>query len=299
MIWIVCPCYFDVASFERLRDEVGRALAGKSYKIVLIDDTAGQDPEIARVAGGNVEVLTPPYNLGHQRALVFALRALADRIDERDQIVTMDADGEDKPEDIGALLQPLEAAPDNLFKVALAQRTRRKETLAFKVLYGFYKLFFRALAGTVIRSGNFVAYRGWLLRNMIFHPFFDYCYSSSFIALPLQVAYVPIARGTRYAGRSKMGFISLVSHGFRMLLPFSERIAIRFIIFAVLLSLAGVAGGATALVLRAQGNPNMLPWALVGLAAVIVGLFVGSTSFIFFATANQARAASLRSFKRD
>jgi uncharacterized SAM-binding protein YcdF (DUF218 family) len=91
-----------------------------------------------------------------------------------------------------------------------------------------------------------------------------------------------------------MGFVSLISHGFRMLLPFSERIAIRIIIFSAIFGLIGFIGGATSLALWAEGASAALTLALLSAAAIVLAVAIGGTSFIFFATFNQTRAITLR-----
>jgi len=231
-IWIVCPCYFDVTLFLRVREA---ALAGlrashiTQVHFLVVDDSAGLDPEVSASFAGlsDVRVIRPPYNLGHQAALVYGLRQAGASISTDDIVITMDSDGEDRPEDIPALIAPIIANLGRLDLVAVARRTQRTETALFQTFYFCFKLFFRVATGTVVRSGNFIAYRGWFLQHIIYHPHFDQCYSSSFISLPLNLEMVPLARGRRYLGRSKMGFWGLFTHGIRMLMPFTEKIAIR------------------------------------------------------------------------
>jgi hypothetical protein len=44
---------------------------------VVLDDTAGNDPEIGQIDElDDFVVVEPPYNLGHQRGLVYMLRSL-------------------------------------------------------------------------------------------------------------------------------------------------------------------------------------------------------------------------------
>jgi hypothetical protein len=293
-VWIVCPCFFDTASFSRVREEATAVLRAvvpdAQLTFVLVDDSAGQDPDVAGMATlRDVQIVTPPYNLGHQGALVFALRGLGRALEQDDYVVTMDADGEDRPEDLGRLLAPLLATRDNLHKVSLAHRTHRAESATFKVLYSAFKLVFVALTGTVIRSGNFVAYRGWLLKQVIYHPHFDHCYASSFVSLPMQTELVPLPRGSRYAGQSRMGYMGLFTHGVRMLMPFSERIATRGILASSVL--LGVSALTLAVALALRCDPR---WALAGVfyATLTLGIFV-----LLFATFSQSKARSLRGLK--
>ena len=282
-LWVVCPCYKDVPSFLRLREEC----AGAGAHFVVIDDSAGVDLETQKLAGlPDVTVITAPYNLGHQAAIVFGLRRMRDRIGADDLVVTMDSDGEDKPSDLAALTAPLLAHPTDKFMVCLARRTQRSETLLFKACYAVFRIIFRVATGHVIRNGNFAAFRGLWLQEMIYHPHFDQCYASTFISLPLHTTMVPLARGTRYFGKSKMGMLGLIPHGLRMFTPFTEKIAIRAMLFSGLLLALSLAAGFFAPL------PPLYRWLAYFLAMYCVLLF--AVAFLLFATFSQTKSRSLR-----
>jgi hypothetical protein len=232
--WIVSPMLNDTESFLRVREETLDACAtrGTDMVFVVVDDSAGTDPDVSRLDDfSDVEVIVAPFNLGHQRAIVYALRLLADRVGDDDMVITMDSDGEDQPSDVPRLL---DAISEDHASLALAQRTQRSESLPFRVMYVAYRLAFRLLTGTTVRSGNFAVQRGDSLKATIGHPAFDLCYSSSLLALRRPTAMVPCARGSRFAGTSRMNAQSLMAHGIRMLLPFAERIAVRAMVLAAL-----------------------------------------------------------------
>lgn len=230
--WVVSPMLHDTESYLRVRSETIDACSDRSLdlRFVVVDDSAGTDPELERLhALDDVEVVVAPFNLGHQRAIVHGLRLIADRVGDDDVIVTMDSDGEDLPVDVPRLLDALNAQNVAL---ALARRTQRSESALFRIMYSVFRIAFRAFTGTTVRSGNFAVQRGDSLRATIGHPAFDLCYSSSLLALRRPTAMVPCARGTRFAGRSRMNAQSLMAHGVRMLLPFAERIAVRAMVVA-------------------------------------------------------------------
>jgi glycosyltransferase involved in cell wall biosynthesis len=293
-IWIVCPCFFDVPSFLRVRETAVASLQasnpGSTVSFVVVDDSAGRDPEVDIRLGplAGVTVIRPPRNLGHQGALVHGLRRAGPSIAAEDVVVTMDSDGEDRPEDIAVLIAPLlnPSRPPGL--VAVARRTKRTETPLFQLFYLCFKVCFRIATGTVIRSGNFVAYRGWLLGETIHHPYFDRCYSSTFISLPLDLAMVPLPRGRRYAGASKMGTWGLFVHGLRMLLPFTERIAVRavFLFSALALALA-VFLAAASRGLFPPRRPAPLLGAWIGLGVFL--LLVAASAFVVARGRREAR----------
>lgn len=266
--WVVSPMFHDTESFLRVRQETLAACADGDVELafVVVDDSAGTDDDVRRLrALDDVEVITAPFNLGHQHAIVHGLRLVSVRVGDGDLVVTMDSDGEDQPSDVPRLLTAID---DHGTSLALAQRTQRSESLSFRIMYTVYRFAFRLVTGTTVRSGNFAVQRGDSLRATIGHPTFDLCYSSSLLALRRPTTMVPCARGRRFAGASRMNAQSLMAHGIRMLLPFAERIAVRAM---VLTSLAGALLAAL-LVVLALGATAGTALRLLVIATVFVGV---------------------------
>jgi hypothetical protein len=298
-IWIIAPCFYDVPSFLELKKHAQSVLGAAYPKAdiinVLVDDTGGQDTAIGALAREErLVIVQPPFNLGHQGALVFALRRLSTFFNDDDLVITIDSDGEDNPADLPALLAPLLTAPDNLTLVSLAQRTKRKRSGIFNTMYFFFRIFFVTLTGKVVHNGNFMAYRGWFAKNVLFHPFFDYCYSSAVLALSKSITFIPLARENRYFGESKMTLISLISHGFRMLLPFSDRIAVRGVVASTVLFLFSAAAGAYSIYLMYRASPHAIFAITLTLSAIGLLALIMATSALLFNIFNQTLAIALR-----
>jgi len=298
-LWIITPVYLDVASFlilrARLADELlDPALAELDLRFVVADDSGGLDPEIALLADHeNVLVIEPPFNLGHQRAIVYALRKVAGDMEDDDLVVTMDADGEDAPEDVPRLLAELMAARSDRV-VVLALRTKRSESLLFKAFYLSFRVVFRLLTGTFVRSGNFAAYHGWVARRVLAHPNFDLCYSSTLTSLDLAIHPVPCERAKRFAGQSRMSFSKLVRHGISMLMPFLDRIAIRaLIVFSTIVG-ACLLLGAIVVAIKVGTSQAIPGWATSTLLALMISSLVALGNFVvLFAVYSQSRGLSL------
>jgi hypothetical protein len=298
--WIVTPVYRDVRSFEILRERLREVLGAEAAEaqFVVIDDTAGQDEQIERLhQHPDVTVLRPPFNLGHQRAIVYALRKVLPWVGDEDAVVTLDADGEDQPADLPRLLAPLQPGPGRQHlkqQVVLALRTKRRESLGFKVFYRLFRLMFRTLTGVTVRSGNFAAMPGSLAKRVLLHPTFDLSYSSAILALDVPVEYVPCERGERYEGRSKMTYGRLAMHGLRMLMPFTDRIAIRALAVFVFF---GILGGVLAFVvvcLKLFTSSAIPGWtSYIALGALIVSLVALGNFVSLFVLFSQTRAVSL------
>ncbi len=267
----------DTESFIRLRTETTDSCGDLDLDLryVVIDDSAGTDPDVHTLEGfDDVEVLRPPFNLGHQRAIVYGLRRIVAELDDSDVVVTMDSDGEDQPCDVPRLVRALD---DDTVALAIAQRTTRSESLGFRMMYVVFRVVFRILTGTTIRSGNFAAQRADSLAVTIEHPSFDLCYSSTLLALRRSTTTVPCARGRRFAGSSRMNTYALMAHGVRMMLPFSERIAVRM----MSISAASAVALCAFLVVMAFGVFGDPPGIAV-LSALVALLTVFATSFAAF-----------------
>lgn len=297
----MCPCYRDVASFAILRARIVEVVASEEefpasdVHFIVVDDTAGYDNDVDELKEyPDVRVITPPFNLGHQRALVFGLRLILPEVLESDLIITMDADGEDRPEDLPRLIEMLIHKPDERGLLCVARRTKRSETLRFRVLYVFFRAMFHTLTGTSVRSGNYAAYRGWLAKRMLAHPYFDLCYSSTLVSLDMSVTAVPCPRGKRYEGRSRMNMLRLFMHGVRMLMPFMDRIAVRALTaFSAMFGL-GVILSLVVVGIRLFTNAAIPGWATATLLGLLILSFVALGNFVvLFAVFSHSRGISL------
>jgi len=159
---ILIPVYDDWPSLERLLDDVHAKMeeAGWSYQVLVVDDASPTEktptPEGERGSNDRLRgtILRLRMNLGHQRAIAVGLVALHLECDS-DLVIIMDGDGEDSPRDIVRLVDACRAT--ELSEVVFARRTRRLESLTFRVGYELYCLLHRVAVGEAPRVGNFSA----------------------------------------------------------------------------------------------------------------------------------------------
>ena len=177
-------------------------------------------------------------NVGHQKAIAIGLSFLADNADF-EKVVVMDADGEDKPEDIEKLINSSEQNPD---KIIFAQRQKRSEGLVFRVFYMIYRFIFDVLTGKNITFGNFSLVPKSKIRNLAFVSEIWNNYPGGVIRSRLPYTSVPLDRGTRMAGNSKMNFVSLVLHGMSAISVFLDATAVRIMLFSILMISASSIG---------------------------------------------------------
>lgn len=244
---ILLPLYNDWAAAAQL---LSRIRSEKVSAEVLIvndgsnelrpDDDAFRHDDLLTA----IHILHLRRNIGHQRAiatgLVYAYQNLSSKY-----ILIMDSDGEDRPEDIRRLLSA--GSPST---VVFASRMRRSESWLFRALYLAYRVLHRLATGIAVRVGNFSLLPWPALESLVVSSDLWNHYAAAVFRTNLPRVNVPCVRGKRFAGKSKMGFISLVVHGISALSVFADVISARvlcLIALAVLLCIAAIAfrGGAS------------------------------------------------------
>ena len=176
----------------------------------------------------------------------------------------------------------------------LAVRSKRRESLLFRAFYLVFRMLFRALTGTVVRTGNFATFHGWVARRALSHPSFDVTYSATLMTLGLPTEFVACERGRRYAGGSRMSFSRLVLHGLGMLIPFTDRIAIRAVL-TFCAALAASVLAAVAVVVTKYFTSLAIPgWATYSMLGLVVLSFVALGNLVvLFVVFSQSRGLSL------
>jgi len=289
IVRLFVPLYFDSESFFVLRDRI-KATLPRPTVFHLIDDSAGKDTALEQFSTfPDIEIDPMPERLGHQRAIVLGLRRYLEKnpADQNSILVTMDGDGQDRPEDLSLLLKALES--NSL--VVIARRTHREEGRAFKALYFFYKCLFRALTGSVILSGNFALYHATTARRMLRRWHFDFAYASALVATGEKLKFVGCPRGSRYKGHSKMKLSSLVIHGLRMLLPFLDRIVHRGLVASLMLTAINLFFF-TALVVATLNGLRDFSWSAVSIAAIFLALSASTAAILTVQRIKISRAAA-------
>lgn len=201
-------------------------------------DSLPQDwPGASYEALEEIAVLHLRCNLGHQRAIALGLYH-AHEFTDAGTVIVMDADGEDRAEDVPALLEEFERGGRR--DAVFAARAKRMEGFAFQFSYQAYKLMHWLLTGIEVRVGNFsVLPREALTRLMAVSDLWNH-YAAAVYRARLPRRLLPLARGKRLAGESKMNFVSLLIHGLAAMSVFSDRIAARLLAASAGFAILGV-----------------------------------------------------------
>jgi hypothetical protein len=227
---IVMPVYEDREASTRLLKELFAEYGNRPY-VVIVDDGSLHQPvqlQVLKDVGLSGVVIRLKRNVGHQRAITIGLNYVADTHPDMPCTVVMDSDGEDTPQSIRQLVAPLSASISaSNVDVVVAQRKSRVETLRFKAFYLVYKALFQLLTGRKISFGNFMAIGPTGLKRLAAMQELWMHVAGCVLSSKLRIQTLPIDRGPRYAGKSKMNFVGLALHGFRALMVFAEDVLVR------------------------------------------------------------------------
>ncbi len=252
---IITPVFNDWRSLSALVKQLSVIVSPLSAltHLVIVDD-GGTDPVPdlpVLLAGTNFRatLVTLERNVGSQRAIAMGLCHAVEALDP-ERIIIMDADGEDRPEDVPALLAALAANPG---AIVVAERGRRSEGLRFRLFYRLYKGLFALLTGFPISFGNFSALHGKAARRLVHMHELLLHVPASLIRSRYPLVHVQTDRGLRFAGHSNMNTLSLIMHGMSAIAVFSERIFTRVLVFCAAIFACTFVAALVAIVLKAAG----------------------------------------------
>ena len=274
---IVIPVYndWDVANLLLQQIDLVCVKEGLRPAILLVNDgstLAFPDNFLAWRSKSliRVDVLDLYKNLGHQRAICVAMVHLRQDFPDA-AVLVMDADGEDPPEQIAFLVKTY--LDHGQRQIVFAARRRRMEGLTFKAFYHLYRLIHLLLVGSDIRIGNFSILPPDLVARLARSSDLWNHYAASVVRSKLPMTTIPIDRAKRLKGRSKMGFVGLVSHGLGAMSVYSDIIGVRILMWTGVLLCIGVAALASVVVLRFSTNWAIPGWSTNLFAFILVLMF--------------------------
>ena len=295
-IVIVSPVLNDWAAFGELVERLGRLDDARIHnvKFIAVDDGSSTRPDMSSLNERkghitDVQVVRLACNLGAIRAIAVGLVA-ASKLEDIDAVVVMDADGEDRPEDVGQLLASWKERPD---KIVVARRAERSEGLIFKCFYGLYKLSFKLLTGQSIAFGTFSLLPRDALLSLIHNPAIWNNLAAAIVRSRIPYTEIMTSRGVRYAGRSSMNFVALAVHGISSISVYTDVVLLRITVAMGILAICIFLGAASIVVAKLA-----TAWAIPGWASyVFASLMVILLQTLVFAGLALFQFLSFRSMK--
>jgi hypothetical protein len=270
---ILIPSFNDWESLAQLLPRLDSVLGAHRTEVdvLIVDDGSTAEPQEPQPAMPyralrRVDVLRLRRNLGHQRAIAIGLAYVEDCLNSS-AVVLMDGDGEDDPADVPRLLERLEREGDG--KIVFAERSRRSESLSFRVFYALYKLLHYGLTGKGVRVGNFSAIPRRRLSSLVVVSDLWNHYAAAVFRSRQPHCMIPTSRAGRLCGHSSMNFVSLVVHGLSAISVYSDVVGVRLLVMSALMALVTLSGIFAAVMVRLTTS-----WAVPGWASYTVGILV-------------------------
>jgi len=291
-----------------LLQHLSQELASSSYtaEVLLVDDGSSNPCPDDFINGiektealQGVRILELRRNLGHQRAIAIGLTYVNQNFPGID-VAVMDADGEDRPEDLIRLFDAHTSQGKE--QIVFAGRSVRSEGLSFRIFYRIYRMVFRLLTGQSISMGNFSVLSAAILDRMVAVSELWNHYVAAVFKARIPHTTIPTVRGKRYEGRSGMNTESLIIHGLSSAAVFTEKIGTRALAVISLFLLLIVIVIGIVIGIRLTTDLAVPGWAsymvailsVMGLnALVLMGMFV----FLVLGGRNQAAFIPSRDYQ--
>jgi glycosyltransferase involved in cell wall biosynthesis len=229
---VLIPVYNDWKSVSKLLKKIDLHIVDWESKVsvLIVNDASTEtksimDSNLEKIK--SVKVLNMKKNQGHARCFATGLKFIIER-EEFDHVILMDADGEDRPEELSLLFNKSKEHPE---KVITADRVKRSEGLLFKFCYLIHKYLTYIFTGRLIKFGNYACLPREAVVKMIEEPSTWSSFAGSLAKLFLERISVPTIRSVRYYGPSKMSFFRLLIHSFSIIATFKRTVFLRSFIF--------------------------------------------------------------------
>ena len=232
---ILIPLFNDWESVSKILDEIDLQTLSWDCEIsvIIVNDAStqkrfGLDKSFKKIK--SVKILNMKENRVHQRCIAAGLKYIFKNGDF-DRVIVMDADGEDRPEELNDFFKKTEENP----KLSITgNRFKRSEGVVFKIMYEIHKLLTLLFTGKLIKFGNFSCLTKDHVKQLIEKPYLWNSYSSSVVKAINERTSIPSIRGSRYFGPSKMNFFGLVMHSLGIISVFRNMVIIRSTIFSLI-----------------------------------------------------------------
>ncbi|HEY9852987.1 MAG TPA: glycosyltransferase [Leptolyngbyaceae cyanobacterium] len=263
-ILIVIPVFNDWEALEILLINIDKNLYGKPFNVdILIVDDASTTPVFSNFIStplkeiNKIEILELRRNIGHQRAIAIGLSYIEENLYYQ-AVVIMDGDGEDDPKDVIKLIE--ECHKQDFQKVIFARRSKRSETWLFKLFYIFYKHLYKLLTGHHIRVGNFSIIPHKIIPRLVVVSELWNHYAVGLLKAKVPYAEIYSKRGNRLAGKPKMNFVSLITHGLSAISVYGDVVGVRLLIASIWLILFTLIAIVAAIIVKLFSNLAIPGW---------------------------------------
>ena len=228
---ILIPLFNDWKSVSRLLNEIDINVSSwtADVSVIIVNDASTEKRSGIQFNFKKiklVKILNMKKNTVHQRCIAAGLKYIC-KNEDFDRVIIMDADGEDRPEELNDFFKK---AQENPSMTITGNRFKRSETIIFKVLYEVHKLLTLIFTGKLIKFGNFSCLPKNHVEKLIQKSYLWNSYSSSVVKTISDRTFIDSIRGSRYVLPSKINFRGLIFHSLSIISVFRNSVIVRSIL---------------------------------------------------------------------
>ena len=231
---ILIPLFNDWKSVTKLLNEIDFQINSWDaiVSVVIVNDASTEDSQGVEFNFKKikfVKILNMKKNKVHQRCIAAGLKYICNN-EDFDRVIVMDADGEDRPEEINDFFR---VSKENPNVTITGNRFKRSEGIIFKTLYEIHKILTFIFTGKLVKFGNFTCLPKKHVLQLIEKSYLWNTYSSSVLRTINDRLSISSTRGKRYVLPSKMNFFGLFFHSLTIISVFRKEVIIRSILFSI------------------------------------------------------------------
>ena len=228
---ILIPLYNDWKSVSILLEKIDLQVTDwdAEVSILLINDASTEERTELLFNYKKiklVKILNMKENIVHQRCIATGLKYICEN-EDFDRVIVMDADGEDRPEELNDFFNKAIEKPS---MTITGNRFKRSEGRIFRFLYEIHKILTLIFTGKLIKFGNFSCIPKSHVKELVTKSYLWNSYSSSIIKTIKDRTFIKSIRGIRYVQPSKMNFLALIFHSLSIISVFRNEVIMRSII---------------------------------------------------------------------
>ena len=231
---ILIPLYNDWKSVSKLLNEIDTQTNSWNVEVSVIIVNDASTEEKSNLYSNykkikSVKILNMKENRVHQRCIAAGLKYIS-KNEDFDHVIIMDADGEDRPEELNDFYNK---SLENPNMTITGNRFKRSENIVFRLLYEIHKILTLIFTGKLIKFGNFSCLPKNHVEQLIQKPYLWNSYSSSVVRTISERISISSIRGLRYVQPSKMNFFGLLFHSLTIISVFRGTVIIRSIAYFI------------------------------------------------------------------
>ena len=227
-ILILIPVFNDWRSISKLIYQINeniKEIKEFVFECFIINDASSENYQNLSKPNNikSIKIFNMRKNKGHARCNAFGLRYVI-KNEKFDNIILMDGDGEDRPEEIKDLVKEIEKDPKHS---VVARRVKRSEGVFFSFLYQMHKLITYIFTGKMINFGNYCCLTKTDVKQISSKPSLWSSFSGTLKRYIKKINTINSTRGLRYFGPSKMSLYRLLIHSFSIIAVFKSQVFVR------------------------------------------------------------------------